>query len=229
MTEWELPPGTLIVVPTPLGNLADLTDRAREALTKAALIAAEDTRRTGQLLCTLGARRPMISLHDHNEMARIPEILEKLRAGETVALASDAGMPLVSDPGYRLVEACIANDIPVTVLPGPSAVLTALAGSGLPPHPFYFGGFLPVKSGRRETELLAALERRITHIYFESPHRLVKTLAALAALAPSARVCVARELSKKFEEYRRGTAQEVLTHFNGRPPKGEITLLLRAE
>lgn len=228
MSDWELPPGTLIVVPTPLGNLADITDRARAALSKADLVAAEDTRRTGQLLQSLGARRPMVSLYDHNEVARIPEILEKLHAGEIIALASDAGMPLVSDPGYRLVEACIANDIPVTVLPGPSAVITALAGSGLPPHPFYFGGFLPVKSGRRETELKAALERHITHIYFESPHRLVKTLTTIVALAPATHVCVARELSKKFEEYRRGTAQEVLAHFQAHPPKGEITLLLRA-
>jgi 16S rRNA (cytidine1402-2'-O)-methyltransferase len=227
MSPWELPPGTLVVVPTPLGNLGDLTERARIALTQCTLIAAEDTRRTGQLLQTLGVRRPMISLHDHNETARVPEILERLGRGETVALATDAGMPLVSDPGYRLVEACIAKEFPVTVLPGPSAVITALAGSGMPPHPFYFGGFLPVKSGRREAEIRAAMDRGITHIYFESPHRLVKTLEALCSIDPEARVCVARELSKKFEEYRRGTAAEVSAHYRQHPPKGEITLLLR--
>lgn len=229
MQEWDFPVGTLIVVPTPLGNLGDLTQRVRETLEKADLIAAEDTRHTGQLLHALGLRRPMVSLHDHNEAARIPEIVDKLRAGQTVALVTDAGMPLVSDPGYRMVGACIAEGIPLTVLPGPSAVITALAGSGLPPHPFYFGGFLPVKSGRRENELRAAIERGITHIYFESPHRLVKTLETLAGISPDCRVCVSRELSKKFEEYRRGSAAEALEHFKAHPPKGEITLVLRAD
>lgn len=229
MSPWQLPPGTLLVVPTPLGNLGDLTDRAKQALCEADLIAAEDTRRTGQLLHTLGVRRPMTSLHDHNEEARIPEILTLLQSGGTVALATDAGMPLVSDPGYRLVNACIGNGVPVSVLPGPSAVITALAGSGMPPHPFHFGGFLPVKSGRRENELREAIARGITNIYFESPHRLPKTLEALASIAPHSQVCVAREMTKKFEDFRRGTAQELAAHYRLHPPKGEITLLLRAD
>jgi len=215
----------LVVVPTPLGNLGDLTERARQVLATADLVAAEDTRHTGQLLYLLGLSRPLLSLHDHNEAARSPVILEKLRQGKTVALVTDAGMPLISDPGYRVVAACIGEDLPFTVLPGPSAVITALAGSGLPPHPFYFGGFLPVKSGRRANEIQAALDRKITHIYFESPHRLVKTLETLSGLAPRARVCVARELSKKFEEYRRGPAEDVLAHYQVHPVKGEITLV----
>ena len=216
----------LTIVPTPIGNLQDITLRAIEALKTADLIAAEDTRHTGNLLQSLGFRKAMVSLHDHNEQARLAEVLARLEAGESVALVSDAGMPLISDPGYRLVRACLEKEIPVTVLPGPSSVTTALAGSGLPPHPFYFGGFLPVKSGRRANELTAAIERNITSIYFESPYRLVKTLQCLSEIAPTAQVCVARELSKKFEDYRRGNPAEVLAHYLVHPPKGEITFLL---
>ncbi len=168
----------------------------------------------------------MISLHEHNEEFRVAELVKRMEAGETVVLVSDAGMPLVSDPGFRLVQTCVRKGLPITVLPGPSAVLTALAGSGLPPHPFHFGGFLPVKSGRRETELRAASERGITSIYFESPHRLVRSLRCLHEIVPQAGVCVARELTKKFEEYRRGTPAEVLEHFSKHPPKGEITLVI---
>lgn len=215
----------LTLVPTPLGNLQDITLRAIEVLRTADIIAAEDTRHTAHLLASLDIRKPLLSLHDHNEATRIPEILQRLAAGESVALVTDAGMPCVSDPGYRLVRACLEAERPLTVLPGPSAVPTALAGSGLPPHPFYFGGFLPVKSGRRERELAEAVARGITHIYFESPHRLVKTLATLAHIDPSTRLCVARELSKRFEEYRRGTPAEVLAHYEKHPPKGEITLV----
>lgn len=218
----------LWIVPTPLGNLGDLTPRAREALGSADIIAAEDTRHTGHLLAVLGIRKPMLSLHDHNETARVPELLDRLASGGSVALVSDAGMPLVSDPGYRLVRAAIEAGLPLSVLPGPSAVLTALAGSGLPPHPFYFGGFLPVKSGKKENELRAAIERGCTHIYFESPHRIVKTLDTLTGISPQAKVCVARELSKKFEEFRRGTAGEVARHYREHPPKGEITLVFCA-
>ena len=215
----------LTLVATPLGNLQDLTFRAVEALRSADLIAAEDTRHTGHLLAGLEIRKPLLSLHDHNEVHRLPQVLERLTAGESVVLVTDAGMPCVSDPGYRVVRACLEAGLPLTVLPGPSAVLTALAGSGLPPHPFYFGGFLPVKSGRRLRELASAVERGVTHVYFESPHRLVKTLAVLDEIAPLSQVCVARELTKRFEEYRRGSPGEVLAHYQNRPPKGEITLV----
>jgi 16S rRNA (cytidine1402-2'-O)-methyltransferase len=216
----------LTLVPTPLGNLGDLTIRAKQALAQADLIAAEDTRHTGQLLSVLELRKPMISLHDHNEVSRIPYLLENLREGKSIALVSDAGMPLISDPGYRLVRAVIDAGLPLTVLPGPSAILTALAGSGLPPYPFYFGGFLPVKSGKKESELRAAIQRGCTHVYFESPFRIVKTLETLSALAPDASVCVARELTKKFEEFRRGKPAEVAEFYTSHPPKGEITIVL---
>lgn len=219
----------LTIVPTPLGNLGDVTERIVRTLSEADAIAAEDTRHSGTLLHALKLRKPMVSLHDHNEGKRSEELVCRMLAGEHIALVSDAGMPLVSDPGYRLVRLCIEKGVPVSVLPGPSAVITALAGSGLPPLPFYFGGFLPVKSGRRASELSAAIERGITSIYFESPFRLTKTLETLAELFPTASICVARELTKKFEEFRRGTAPSLLDHFSKTPPKGEITLLLHPE
>jgi len=216
----------LTIVPTPIGNLRDMSLRGADALRDADWIAAEDTRHTARLLQSLNLSKPMISFHDHNEASRTGELIKRLQNGERGALVSDAGMPLVSDPGYRLVRACLDEGIPVTVLPGPSAVPTALAGSGLPPHPFYFGGFLPVKSGKREKELRLALNRGHTSIYFESPHRLQKTLDCLSAISHECRVCVARELTKKFEEFRRGSAREVAAHYREHPPKGEITLLL---
>jgi 16S rRNA (cytidine1402-2'-O)-methyltransferase len=216
----------LYLVPTPLGNLGDITLRSLATLKQVDLVAAEDTRQTGKLLHLLGLSRPLLSLHDHNESSRAGEIVRRLQNGEAIALVSDAGMPLLSDPGYRVVRACLEAKLPLTALPGPSAIPTALAASGLPPLPFFFGGFLPVKSGRRENEFRTALARACTSIYFESPHRLLKSLATLSSLAPSSQVCVAREISKKFEDYQRGTAATVNAHFQARPPKGEITLLL---
>lgn len=216
----------LFVVPTPIGNQGDITLRAQEILAAVDCIAAEDTRHSGGLLARHGISKPMVSFHEHNEVSRARELVDRMRAGEKVALISDAGFPAVSDPGYRLVRACIDAGIALTVLPGPSALLTALAGSGLPPHPFYFGGFLPVKSGRRQRELAAALERPHTSVYYESPHRIQKTLACLLELEPRCRVCVARELTKKFETYHRGSPGELLDGFASAPPKGEITLVL---
>jgi 16S rRNA (cytidine1402-2'-O)-methyltransferase len=153
-------------------------------------------------------------------------LLGRLRAGEKVALISDAGTPSISDPGARLVRACIEAEIEYTILPGPCAVITALVGSGLDATAFYFGGFLPVKSGQRANELGAALAREGTSIFYESPHRLVKSLDALVAAAPDRIVCVARELTKKFEEYRRGFPAELSAHYTAHPPKGEICLLV---
>jgi 16S rRNA (cytidine1402-2'-O)-methyltransferase len=206
--------------------LQDITLRALEALKTADIVAAEDTRHSGILLHHHGISRPMISFHQHNEASRSAELVEQIAAGKSVALITDAGMPGVSDPGFRLVRACRERDLPVTVLPGPSAVITALAGSGLPTHSFYFGGFLPVKSGQRRSELERALAREETSIYFESPYRLLKSLVCLGELAPASQICVARELSKKFEEYRRGNPGELAQHYETRPPKGEITLLI---
>ncbi len=216
----------LTVIPTPIGNLQDITLRALEALKQADVVAAEDTRHSGILLHHHGISRPMISFHQHNEASRTAELVEQIATGRSVALITDAGMPGISDPGFRLVRACRERNLPVTVLPGPSAVVTALAGSGLPSHAFYFGGFLPVKSGQRRSELERALAREETSIYFESPYRLLKSLVCLSELAPEARICVARELSKKFEEYRRGIPGELAQHYEAHPPKGEITLLI---
>jgi 16S rRNA (cytidine1402-2'-O)-methyltransferase len=216
----------LTVVATPIGNLQDITLRALQALREADLIAAEDTRHSAMLLHHHDIRKPMLSLHEHNEASRTAGLVEEIAGGKSVALVTDAGMPGISDPGFRLIRACRERGLPVTVLPGPSAVLTALVGSGFPTDAFFFGGFLPVKSGRRRTELERSISRRETSIYFESPHRLVKTLEVLSEIAPGAGVCVARELTKKFEEYRRGKPAELATHYKACQAKGEITLVI---
>jgi 16S rRNA (cytidine1402-2'-O)-methyltransferase len=216
----------LYVIASPIGNLGDITIRALEVLRQVDLIAAEDTRHTSVLLHRYEIRKPLTSLHEHNEARRTAELVERLRAGASVALLTDAGMPSVSDPGFRLIAACRAADLAMTVIPGPSAVLTALVGSGLPTHAFYFGGFLPAKSGQRNRELSAAIARNCTSVYFESPHRLQKSLAELEILAPVHAVCVARELTKQFETFHRGTAQELRRHFSDHPPRGEITLVI---
>lgn len=219
--------GRVVLVPTPIGNLGDITLRAIEVLKDADRIACEDTRRTAPLLSHLGVEgKPLISMHEHNEARRADEIVEMARAGELVAVVSDAGMPGVSDPGYRLIQACIEHGIAHEVLPGPSAVITALIGSGFPCHAFQFGGFLSVKSGKRRAALQAALDADGTGIFFESPHRIASTLKILAEINPDARVCVARELTKKFETYHRGTAATLLAEFEGRKVRGEIVLLV---
>ena len=222
----EVQPGRLYIIATPIGNLGDITDRARSCLAGVDMVACEDTRHSGVLMLRLELRKPLLSVHEHNEASRSAQIIEELRSGRSAAYISDAGMPGVSDPGQRLVNACIRAGLPVEVLPGPSAVITALIGSGFPADAFFFGGFLPVKSGQRERALTRALEREETSVFFESPHRLGSTLELLARLAPEHRICVARELTKKFEEYRRGTAAEVCAHYAAHPAKGEICLVL---
>jgi 16S rRNA (cytidine1402-2'-O)-methyltransferase len=219
----------LTLVPSPVGNLEDITLRALRLLREADLIAAEDTRHASILLKHHGISRPLLSLHEHNEAQRSGEIAQRLAAGENIALLTDAGMPGISDPGYRMVRACLERGLEFTVLPGPSSILPALVGSGLPLHEFYFGGFLPVKSGRRKAALEAALARGETSIFFESPHRIARSLAVLAELAPERPVCVARELSKKFEEYWRGSAAELSARAEKQPPRGEICLLVAGQ
>ena len=216
----------LYVVGTPIGNLDDITLRALNALKSAGLIAAEDTRHSGNLLRHFDIRKPLVSYHEHNEAMRTAELAERLAAGETVALITDAGMPGLSDPGARLIRRCIADDLPFTIIPGVSAITTALVGSGFDLEHFCYRGFLPVKSGQRARELTAAAEREETSVFFESPYRINKTLAACMELMPERQLCVARELTKKFEEFRRGTAAELLAHYEKHPAKGEITLLL---
>lgn len=217
----------LFLVPTPIGNLGDITLRALEVLKSADVVAAEDTRHSGHLLQHFEIQKPLVSYHEHNEARRTQELIERLRKGETVAVISDAGMPGISDPGARLLAACIAEGLPYTVLPGPSAVITGLIGSGFPADAFYYGGFLPPKSGGRERELAAAAARQETSVFYESPHRLSKTLEAAVRILKDRPVCVARELTKTFEEYRTGTAAELLAHYTAHPPKGEITFLVR--
>ena len=216
----------LTLVPTPIGNLEDITLRGLRALREADVVAAEDTRHASVLLKHHGVSRPLLSLHEHNEAQRAEEIARRLTAGESIALLTDAGTPGISDPGFRVVRECIERGLEFTVLPGPTSILPALVGSGLPLHEFYFGGFLPVKSGRRQSVLEAALARNETSIFFESPHRIAKSLAVLAELAPDRQVCVARELSKKFEEYWRGPAAELSARAEKQPPRGEICLLV---
>ncbi len=217
----------LYLVPTPIGNLGDMTQRAVEVLKNATIIGAEDTRHSSILTQHFGITTPLISYHEHNEARRTQELMERLRREETVAIISDAGMPGISDPGARLLAACIAEGLPYSVLPGPSALITGLIGSGFPADAFYYGGFLPPKSGGRERELEAAANRRETSVFYESPHRLCKTLEAAVRFLPGRELCVARELSKTFEEYRRGLAPELLAHFTAHPPKGEMVFLVR--
>jgi len=221
--------GRIILVPTPIGNLGDITLRAIEVLKSVDRIACEDTRRSGILLAHHGITgKPLVSLHEHNESRKSPELVAAAQSGERIAFISDAGMPGVSDPGYRLVQACLEQGVPFDVLPGPSAVLTALIGSGLPCHAFRFGGFLSVKSGKRKTAMMNALNSGETGIFFESPHRIVSTLQILSEIAPDAKICVARELTKKFETYHRGSPGEVLEWFESHTPKGEMVLLINA-
>ncbi|MFL6529218.1 MAG: 16S rRNA (cytidine(1402)-2'-O)-methyltransferase [Chthoniobacterales bacterium] len=216
----------LYVVGTPIGNLDDVTLRALEVLKSVDLIAAEDTRHSGNLLRHFDIRKPLVSYHEHNEAMRTAELSERVAAGENIALITDAGMPALSDPGVRLIRACIERGLPYTIIPGVSAILTALVGSGFAPDRFYYGGFLPPKSGGRERELRAAAEREVTTVVFESPHKIAKTLGACAEIMPERQLCVARELTKKFEEFRRGTAAELLAHYEAHPAKGEITLVI---
>ncbi|MEX1119701.1 MAG: 16S rRNA (cytidine(1402)-2'-O)-methyltransferase [Terrimicrobiaceae bacterium] len=216
----------LSIVPTPIGNLGDITLRALEILHACDLVAAEDTRHTGILLKHHGISKPQVSLHEHNEASRSADLVQRMLGGLHVALVSDAGTPGISDPGLRLIRETRQAGIPMEVLPGPCAAITALVGSGFDTSSFTFGGFLPNKSGRRARILAEALDRPHTSIFYESPHRILKSLEALHAIDPACEVCVARELTKHFEENLNGTPAELLAHFQTRPPKGEFCLLL---
>jgi 16S rRNA (cytidine1402-2'-O)-methyltransferase len=213
---------TLVVVPTPIGNLEDITLRALRVLREADLVACEDTRRTGRLLVHHGVKNDLLAYHEHNEERLAPELAERARS-ENVALVSDAGTPLVSDPGYRLISACIERDVDIEVLPGPSAPITALVASGMPADTVVFLGFLPRK-GRKRAGLIARIAReRSTFVLFESPHRLARTLGELPGETP---VAVCRELTKLHEEVFRGTAEEAARRFS-EGTRGEIVLVVR--
>ena len=217
--------GRLIVCPTPIGNLEDVTLRVLAALREADVVACEDTRRTRTLLDRYGVDATLVSYHEHNEEARAGELVERMRGGATVALVSDAGMPLVSDPGYVLVRGCIGAGLPVEVLPGPSAALAALVASGLPAEHWRFEGFLPRKQAALERELSAPGS---TLVAFESPKRVARTLAALAELDPEREVAVCRELTKLHEEIVRGSAGELAGRYADEEVRGEIVLVVAA-
>ncbi|MGO3706520.1 MAG: 16S rRNA (cytidine(1402)-2'-O)-methyltransferase [Mesonia hippocampi] len=216
----------LYIVPTPIGNLSDITFRAIEVLKTADFILAEDTRTSGKLLKHYEITTPMHSHHMHNEHKTLPKIINRLKAGETAALISDAGTPAISDPGFLITRACIEENIKVECLPGATAFVPALVNSGLPNDKFVFEGFLPPKKGRK-TRLTTLAEEERTCIFYESPYKLLKTLKDFAAYFGGERaISVSREISKLHEETIRGTITEVMAHFEQKPPKGEFVLVV---
>ena len=221
--------GRLAVISTPIGNLGDLSPRARDELASAELIAAEDTRRTGQLLTTLGLTRPLVSLHEHNETERIDELLVRLRGGARIALVSDAGTPLLSDPGFELVRRVSSEGMSVVAVPGPSAITAALSIAGLPTERFSFEGFLPARLAERRGRLAELAPESRTQVFFEAPHRIAESLEDMsAAFGASRRAAVARELTKVFETVYRGTLAELATLARGDSnfTRGEITVVV---
>jgi len=225
MTPSQASVGRLIVCPTPIGNLEDVTLRVLAALANVDLIACEDTRHTRVLLDHHGITARLVSFHEHNERARARELVGRIQAGSVIALVSDAGTPLVSDPGFALVKECLVEGLPIEVLPGSSAVLTALVASGLPTERWCFVGFLPRKAGERGQLLKCAEE---TLVAFESPRRLAATLAQLAALDPERPLAVCRELTKVHEEVRRGSAAQLADYYRVSPARGEVVIVVGA-
>lgn len=223
----EPKPGTLYIVGTPIGNLEDMTFRSVRILQSVDMIAAEDTRHTGKLLQHFQIKTPQMSYHEHNRNSRIPEILEYLKYGKAIALVSDAGMPGISDPGYELIKACVDAEIDVVPIPSATAAITALSASGLPTNRFVFDGFLPAKSQQRREYLESLLIETRTLVFYESPHRLRETLQDFADILGSDRqIVIARELTKLYEEFWRGTIEEAIAHYQQKEPQGEYTLLV---
>ena len=221
--------GVLYVVATPIGNMGDISARAREILAGVGAVAAEDTRHSGRLLRELGLERPLVSLHEHNERARVAELVGRLRGGESIALVSDAGTPLVSDPGYLLVAAAIESGIVVTPIPGPSAAIAALSASGLPCDRFCFEGFLPARAAARRRRLAELAAETRTLVVYEAPHRIADCLADLvAACGATRRACVAREITKRFETFYRGSLGELAERANSDADlaRGEAVILI---
>jgi len=218
--------GCLYLVATPIGNLEDITLRALRILKEADQIACEDTRHTQKLLNHYAIAKPLVSYHEHNEMTRAPELVLAMERGAQIALVSDAGMPLVSDPGYRLVTLALRHRLAVVPVPGPSALLAALSASGLPNEEFLFAGFLPARSGERKRALERLRIEDRTMILYEAPHRIEETLAAALEVLGDRPACLAREVTKMHEEFRRGTLSELAASLAERPARGEITLLI---
>jgi 16S rRNA (cytidine1402-2'-O)-methyltransferase len=218
--------GTLYLVSTPIGHRGDLSPRARAVLAAADVVAAEDTRRTGRLLAALGIHRRLESFHEHNEAAATPRLIAHLKEGRSVALASDAGTPGLSDPGFVLVRAAVAEGITVSTVPGPTALIAALTVSGLPTDAFTFTGFLPPRPGRRRRVLEALAGLPHTLVFYESPHRLAATLAEMAEVFGARSAVVCRELTKRFEEVRRGRLNELAAFYATSKARGEFTLVV---
>ncbi len=221
--------GMLILCPTPIGNLKDMTERAKQALMEADLIAAEDTRNTAKLLSLYGIDRPLLSYHQHNEQSRSEEIIRRIQEGQTIVLVTDAGMPAISDPGQILVQKCRKAGVAVTCLPGPCAFVTALALSGLDSRRFIFEGFLPTDKKERKTVLSELSGAHHTTIFYEAPHRLKKTLAELCPVVKNRQMAVVRELTKVHEECRIGTVNEHLAYYEENEPKGEFVLVIEGK
>ncbi|UCG50568.1 MAG: 16S rRNA (cytidine(1402)-2'-O)-methyltransferase [Candidatus Latescibacterota bacterium] len=222
----KIPTGSLILVSTPIGNLGDMTFRGVETLKTVSAILAEDTRRTKKLLSHFGFHNELIPYHDHNKERVTPRIIGRLRGGETLALVTDAGTPGISDPGYYLIRAAIAEGVPVTVVPGANAILPALLLSGFPTDAFVFEGFLPRKKGELERKLRSLESERRTVVYFVSPHRLLKVLQSIDATLGRRTVAVVREITKIHEETRRGSAKELIEFYSARRIRGEVVLLI---
>ena len=218
--------GCLYLVATPIGNLEDITLRALRILKEVDQIACEDTRHTVKLLNHFDIHKPLVSYHEHNELTRSPELVLAMEKGSTIALVSDAGVPLISDPGHRLVTLAIRHRIPVIPVPGPAALLTALSASGLPNDEFVFIGFLPARSGERQRALERLRIEERTLIFYEAPHRIADTIADAAAILGDRHACLAREITKVHEEFRRGKLTELFQSLEAQPAKGEITLVI---
>lgn len=219
----------LYLVSTPIGNLGDITFRAIETLKNCDYILCEDTRHSLHLLNHYEIKKPLYSYHQFNEKSKISLLIKDLQQGKCIALISDAGTPLISDPGYSLVEACVQDNIPLTSIPGPSAVIDALVCSGLSPIPFQFLGFLPQKKSELAKILTMILHYKGTSIFYESPHRLLETIELIKNLAPERKAVIAKELTKKFETFHRGTLQEIFTKLTLEPIKGEFVILIDGE
>ena len=218
--------GIVYLIPTPIGNMGDMTQRALECLENSELIACEDTRVSGRLLAHFGLKKKLLSYHDFNEMQRLPRLLEILNAGSNIAVITDAGSPGLSDPAYRIIRAAIENDIKISPLPGANALVPAISGSGLPMDRFFFEGFLPNKSGSRKNRLKKLIELEHTLVFYESPHRIEKTLADTLEILGDRRACIAREISKIYEEFIRGTISELIDIAQKRKLKGEMALVV---
>jgi 16S rRNA (cytidine1402-2'-O)-methyltransferase len=219
----------LVLVATPIGNLEDLSARARRVLSESDLVYAEDTRHTGRMLSQLGVDAKLRSCHDHNEAQRAEEIVTHLSEGRSVALVSDAGMPGLADPGFRVVRAVVAAGLRVSMVPGPNSIAMAVVLSGFPTDRYVFDGWLPRRSGALRRQIEEYLEEKRTVVLLESNHRLLKSLPIFADVMPERRLAVCRELTKLHEEVRRGVAAELLEHYSARPPKGELVLVLGGE